>query len=644
MKRDFSQNSTDAENVADQDDIDDQVTGKETIYSDDPNPLVQEAVEQLRNSAYYQDLKNEASRLADDAQSTQKACLASIPYLPWLVKRMLKLSQLPKTSKRTSVYRTEFQSNKKLYYEFINRITIHGESMSGSAALRRYMGNETKNPHEMVLLVLWALQETLPEVYQQLISTADFGEKQLNVMPEKWPVSGVPVPYDETEPDFVFDGGDMLQRQRIHPSKLLNTFITGATGMGKTYGGVIPLLQSFLAYRNSAQQAMSMLVIDPKQELLAVCESTLRQHHELNRLHILGRDSRMSYFGSESKLSLEDRYRHFFDIVGVKAQGEAIVWQEKGHRLNLDMLEQDRSFSLLTGYSLFSIVLSLASGKNALHESSWICLLKIYRLALGSDEAIRWMHLLISIVFGLFTDIEDFESVLKPFANGNQDMLAQLYYRVSNAEQICNVLGDPLVTNCINTDLYPNDPKACSVDELLCLGKVMLLQTDGSYSGDITGRLVKARFFADVFNRSDMKIPVAFVADEFQRFITADRTTGEQSFLDRCRAYRVNCVLATQSIASIEFALTERGTVGSALATEIIIANTPTKLMFRCTDDMATKHLAQWLPPAPKNHIHVALVRPPSSLKTGYAYFLLDGEWGFYQYKKRTLAPSAQSA
>ena len=79
----------------------------------------------------------------------------------------------------------------------------------------------------------------------------------------------------------------------------------------------------------------------------------------------------------------------------------------------------------------------------------------------------------------------------------------------------------------------------------------------------LIARSMKALFFEAVLNSkrrqkkgADMPL-VAYVADEFHRFVTSDRIHGEQSFLDTCRSFGAFSVLACQSIASLRHALAE---------------------------------------------------------------------------------------
>jgi hypothetical protein len=234
----------------------------------------------------------------------------------------------------------------------------------------------------------------------------------------------------------------------------------------------------------------------------------------------------------------------------------------------------------------------------------------------------------------LCPELHRLQTPFEPFTS-DSELLNQLYYQVNNAEKVCADLSSPEVCNVICTDLFPlASDNACSVDALLESGKVLVLQPKPSYFGDLVGRLVKSRFFADVLSRRDMTIPVAYVADEFQRFITSDRDTGDQSFLDRCRAYRVNCVLATQSLASIEHALSNSGEASPRLAVDILVANSPTKIIYRSVDSNTQDALRDWIPPAPPGRMHVVDVRPVSQLPVGTAYYMCNGEWGMYRYDK----------
>ena len=142
----------------------------------------------------------------------------------------------------------------------------------------------------------------------------------------------------------------------------------------------------------------------------------------------------------------------------------------------------------------------------------------------------------------------------------------------------------------------------------------------------LIARVLKAVFFETVLgdarrqeNGADMPL-VAYVADEFHRFITSDRVHGEQSFFDTCRSFGAFCVVASQSMSSLHHALAGASyTNKDAKAVEILLNNTGTKLFFRTTDSAlheTIERLCPLTPSLPK----VTQVRPPSTLRPGECY------------------------
>ncbi|MCL1894882.1 MAG: type IV secretory system conjugative DNA transfer family protein, partial [Holophagaceae bacterium] len=188
------------------------------------------------------------------------------------------------------------------------------------------------------------------------------------------------------------------------------------------------------------------------------------------------------------------------------------------------------------------------------------------------------------------------------------------------------------------------------IEEMINQGKILIYSpNNNSFISDAIGRLIKGHFFAATFRRMNKTRPVAYVCDEFQRFITGDPESGEQSFLDRCRAYRGICVLATQSIASIKKALRDSGEIYPDDCISIILNNTGTKLFFRNTDVDTRDRLVKLIP---ENSVplgpHILNARPIPTLKVGECYYLLSsGEWGRRQIlikKSRSTEPEQLTA
>ena len=124
-------------------------------------------------------------------------------------------------------------------------------------------------------------------------------------------------------------------------------------------------------------------------------------------------------------------------------------------------------------------------------------------------------------------------------------------------------------------------------------------------------------------------LPLAvYVADEAHRYITSDRH-GEQSFLDVGRAFGAACVLACQSVASLDHALAHgAGTrVQNDAAVAVLWNNTATKLFFRSTDEATAERLER-LAPVRGGLVPVTRVRPLSALAPGECYAVLcDGRF-----------------
>ena len=152
---------------------------------------------------------------------------------------------------------------------------------------------------------------------------------------------------------------------------------------------------------------------------------------------------------------------------------------------------------------------------------------------------------------------------------------------------------------------------------------------------DLVAKALKALFFEAVLDdrarrgRDHGRPLVAYVADEFHRFITVDSTHGEQSFLDTCRSFGAFCVLACQSVSSMRYALhdLEPNSEKVKAAISILLSNTGTKLFFRTTDIETGDWVASLASTGP-DLTNVVRVRPLSTLRPGECYgVLVDGRF-----------------
>ena len=158
----------------------------------------------------------------------------------------------------------------------------------------------------------------------------------------------------------------------------------------------------------------------------------------------------------------------------------------------------------------------------------------------------------------------------------------------------------------------------------------------------IVAKALKAAYFEAVLanrrrQQNGQTMPlVGYVADECHRFITSDRQHGEQSFLDTCRSFGAFCVLACQSIASLEHALAgmDNNETLNRAAVSILLNNTGNKLFFRSTDQSLHERVDQ-LCPGGGFLGKPTYVRPLSTLNPGECYASLsDG-----RFERRQLLP-----
>ena len=129
---------------------------------------------------------------------------------------------------------------------------------------------------------------------------------------------------------------------------------------------------------------------------------------------------------------------------------------------------------------------------------------------------------------------------------------------------------------------------------------------------------------------------VGYIADEFHRFVTGDPVHGEQSFFDVCRSFGAFAAVASQSVASLQYALAnmepDAGKRRSAI--DIIFNNTANKLFFRSTD-RDTADRIRVACPVGTNGRKAVDTRPPSTLAPGECYAALaDGRFDRIQLQR----------
>jgi DEAD/DEAH box helicase len=450
-----------------------------------------------------------------------------------------------------------------------------------------------------------------------------------------------PVPYDGAEPPLVFSP-TLFDRHEVLPSALTNALAIGSTGSGKTVSFVLPALRAMLDYRLAQGKTASLLVIDPKVELLTAVEEKLTALGERPRLVVVGQCAPISYFQDNDGLSVADRFekvKSFMAVSGPRADDHR--WQLFAEQLILAFLKDDQQFANVCQLPLLESVATLVTGDaQYLERNQWVALRKL--LLLGMEDPANLRH--ISDAYDVLTFGVGMTRMDRPFAryvalkDGDQ-----FFYNARGALTVVDGLGSTDIEHLMDFSVRRHLKKAhtTEVAELIESGHVIVFQPAQTATHDLVGAALKSLFFRSVMERQDMQRPMGYFCDEFQRFITADPDTGEHTFLDRCRAYRVNCFLATQSMAALMAAVNKGGNSFSS-SLDSMLVNTPTKLCFRTTDVHAVATMKTFIPRDPQSEQHVLNFRPPSSLLVGEYYFAMGHQWGRtrYQLAARTGSPA----
>lgn len=449
-------------------------------------------------------------------------------------------------------------------------------------------------------------------------------------VPPALPPAVAPVPFDGAEPPLVFPNGDFLGQTSVLPSEMLNVLAVGETGSGKTVNGITPMMAACLKYQLDGK-SMSMLLIDPKVELLALAGRQLDAQGEAERIRVVGRDGAIRYFDNDGQRSVADRFKQLEQFVFPPGCdfGESTAWIEKAYSLLKTALRADLSFLHQTGVGLFETAISLVDTEFQ-SRGQWHALGEFIELPtsgrIGLNTLTNVMDVLLQFV-GLRVDLNG----LAPFREGDSMMVEQYTYRQNYMRMYTARLGAPETQGLIDFSLRPHvqlpvDP-VLDVDACVAAGHVIAFQPGSSLPHETAAMAIKAKFFEAVFRRQDMQRPVAYIVDEFQRFVTGDRVTGDQNFLDRCRAYRAVVAMATQSVASLEDKVR-----GSPYAVRVMLANIVTKVFFRSNESLTTGALRSLLPLPPGPMPHVLDARPLSLLGTGECYWQRRGTWGRHQH------------
>ncbi|WP_158558899.1 TraM recognition domain-containing protein [Rhodoferax lacus] len=448
-----------------------------------------------------------------------------------------------------------------------------------------------------------------------------------------------PVPWRASDPPLVMGSkGAWFGRDSVHPSQLVNIQILGGTGSGKTASCVEPPLAALLNYAVDGLQT-AMLVIDPKRELEAKVRQVLTQRGELDRLVVVGECAPMRFFAVDSPLSATERLakcKAFGPLI--TPTGDGSFWHHLGMALLRDLLHLQTEVAAKTeGGRLFELMAAQLGVQRA-GANSWGQIREILSwIRRGGMAKLKEASEVLEHLTSLAGVDCAAGNALKNYTK-DDELFRQFTYACQSADPLVNALSNPDISHFVDLDALPDSRRAgTDIGALVEAGRVILFCPEAREDHRLAGKALKAKFFEAVFARENLERPVAYVCDEAQRFVTQDPESGEQNFLDRCRAYRAICVLASQSLSSMEHELGSDNAACTAL--DIISSNTPTKFILRTTDTRTIDWLRSILPGPDTQGPHVVDVRRPAQLRVGEAYSVFaDGHWGLHRARLADLA------
>lgn len=437
-----------------------------------------------------------------------------------------------------------------------------------------------------------------------------------------------PQPWKASDPPFkIAHEKGFFGHETLHPTVLTHCLVLGGTGCGKSQSVVMPLMNSMLDYRLADGTEMSMLVIDPKRELASVIQERIKRQQPTRKVTVIGECPPVRFFDENLQLSPADKLEELRLLLDQGNVEKNQYWRELADAMLTDLLRLEKDFLEKTRKSLLQLMLDDLVPGEVFEHTFWHRLRYLLDHARTSPTRLKNTAKTLDRFLDLCKLNSASASVFKNFS-GSSDLIEQFNYVVMSADTLLKALTDKDFNKAVDADPFPSRHRPhLNIQRIVDRGRVVLFQPGNSKGATIAARALKARFYAAVFSRQQLHRPVGIIIDEAHRFVTQDPIGGEQMLLDRCRSYRTNVVLATQSIKSLEHAM---GSGANAKdAARILLANTPSRWLMRSTEPDSSELLRQLLPPPPTSGMHIADARPPSQLAPGEAYWLLsDGRWG----------------
>lgn len=427
------------------------------------------------------------------------------------------------------------------------------------------------------------------------------------------------------------------------PDMQRHTIAFGESGSGKTVTVLAPLAKSFLGFGDQPANWAAVVLIDPKRELRDLARTLLASRGQSSRLMEVG-DHPFDLFEGLEGHSPAQRAEVLLRLVfEIPSSGDNAMWINMARSLFVQLVRADAAWYAAKKHRDDECLYADLAGMDERAEAAgsrlatYMTLLQSVMQRNGELKKVSSQIRLRLVDAGV-------PASLDPLVNytADGDLVRQFAYLVQLLDPTLRALSSPDLCPVLDCDPVRVRKTRCrSIGLHLAAGGVVLYQPPATaFSLDrLVGRALKAVCFRHVFARTEAR-PLAYICDEFHRYITADEDSGEQNFLDRCRAFGVSCVLATQSIAALKTALLQQEC--SAHQAEVVIQsilnNTATKYFLRTTDLETRSQLRSMLPEPPRAGMrHVIEARPPVTLATGEAYYFFpDGTAG------RSLSPASK--
>ncbi|NPA72872.1 MAG: TraM recognition domain-containing protein [Gammaproteobacteria bacterium] len=414
--------------------------------------------------------------------------------------------------------------------------------------------------------------------------------------------------------------------------------IMGESGSGKTASMIEPILEGLISHVTKEGNQYAGLVIDPKNELREFIQKLTVKIPE--RVLDLNQSGNIFYgFKGMEKMSVADKLEYLFNMFTSPPSGDNAIFSMSGLVLLRDMGNLEATYFNKTRQSLFTEWLKEVKPDSPDTANFYDGLLFFFesvqqkRTYNNSGSIEKLMTMLAA------HDLDSMReaTMLKQYEGKGRivdDLLKQFFYYTSYLMPMLNVVTSKSFRQAVDLNLNMKSAHSIDLESVLDKQRIVIFTPKTLIETDVAiAKILKKQLFDYTFNRQNKKAPLIYIADEFQNFISTDEASGEHNFLDRCRSYRMTCVLATQSYESLQQkAIMQSAEVGAS-AVKGIINNTSTKVFFKGSNPETEAYVMNLIPSAPVlNALHVVKVRPLTSLRTGECYYLnSDGEWGVQQ-------------